>query len=446
MPYVTQSRSLPRPMADNIGRWYWTGSYRPTTQYGGSNPGGSQTTFSYRGSAERDYSRMSGPDLRKNLRSDYISRYDTGHEFNTDKLETLDENIASISANIRLNVYYPKTPAVLVGRFVPIIADGGSCTMAPNSTDQLDKWGRAAIAKTVPTAPEAGVMSAFIELREGLPKLVGASLAKNGLKAKGLHKAVGEEFLNVEFGYKPLVGDIVKSALAVVDFEKRLGQLRKDSEQVVRRRAQLASEQTAQVVPLTGTNVLGPYLPFMNTGTGNVNMTSEVIYSKGAPQRLEEFSSDVWFAGAYSYYLHQGNEFHDKVKEYAQLAHMLLGADLSPETVWQVTPWSWLFDWFADTSVFMRNITELQPDSSVLRYGYIMSTSKTTWTYIVPDITPQIGASCPTVASVTRQRVIKQRRKATPYGFGLDIGAFSSRRWSVLGALGMTKSDRVLKS
>jgi hypothetical protein len=388
---------------------------------------------------------MSGPDLRKSLRADYISRYDTGHEFSTDKTETLDENIASVSANIRLNIYYPKTPAVLVGRFVPSIMDGGVCTMADIPTDQLDQWGRAAIAKTVPTAPEAGVMSAFIELREGLPKLVGASLAKNGLKAKGLPKAVGNEFLNVEFGYKPLVGDIVKSALAVVDFEKRLAQLRKDSEQVVRRRAQLASESTARVVNLTGSNVTGPYLPFMNTGTGNVNMTSEVIYSKGAPIRLEEYQNDVWFAGAYTYYLHQGQEFHDKVREYAQLAHSLLGADLSPETVWQVTPWSWLLDWFADTNVFMRNITELQPDSSVLRYGYVMSTQKTTWTYIVPNIVPQVGASCPSSSSVTRLRTIKQRRKATPYGFGLDIGGFSSRRWSILGALGMSKSDRALK-
>lgn len=388
---------------------------------------------------------MSGPDLRKSLRADYISRYDTGHEFNTNRVETLDENIASISVNHRLNIYSTYKPAILTGIFVPSIMDGGLCNISPNSNDQLDSWGRAAIAKTVPTAPEAGVMAAFIELREGLPKLVGAALAKNGLKAKGLHKAVGEEFLNVEFGYKPLVGDIVKSALAIVDFEKRLAQLRKDSEQVVRRRAQLASEQTSSVVNIGASSVQGPFVPWMNDGTGNKNMTSELIYSTGQAQRIETYQSDVWFAGAYTYYLHQGQEFHDKVKEYAQLAHMLLGADLSPETVWQITPWSWLIDWFSDVNVFMRNITELQPDSSVLRYGYIMSTQTVTWTYLVPNIVPTNGSSCPTSASVTRQRVMKQRRKATPYGFGLDVGSFSSRRWSVLSALGMTKSDRVLK-
>lgn len=442
MPTGWQSRTLPGPSngMDTPNRlWFWNNAWQPAdTMPGGLGPT-NQTTFSFRGSAEKDYSRMTGPELRKNLRSEYLSRYDTGHEFQTQKAFSDPPSLGRCECTF--TKFGVTDRAVYVGPFFPDISTVGDPTNAGQSLGQMNAWGRAAIARTIPTAPEAGIAAALIELREGLPKLVGAALHKNGLKAKGLPKAVGDEFLNVEFGWKPLVGDIVKTANAVVDFQKNLEKLQRGSSQITRRRAQLASESRSTVTPLTGFSFPRVYLPRMLA----TDLTFNIMAFSGNAELCQTVTTDVWFAGAYTYYLHQGDSFGEKMKGYAEKAHALLGATLDAETIWQVTPWSWLLDWFADTNVFMTNITNLNADSTVLRYGYIMSTTTVRNQYIVTGIRPQAGASCPSVAMSTRSNVVKQRVRATPYGFGVDLGSMSNRRWSILSALGMTKSDRALK-
>jgi hypothetical protein len=118
--------------------------------------------------------------------------------------------------------------------------------------------------------------------------------------------------------------------------------------------------------------------------------------------------------------------------------------ELTPEVVWSVTPWSWLIDWFTDLGSFMTNITELNGDDLVLRYGYVMCETRETYTKTV-YLKPRASSTFPTAVSSSWSSTVKQRQRATPYGFGLDTGAFSSRQWSILSSLGLTRSDRSLR-
>jgi len=47
-------------------------------------------------------------------------------------------------------------------------------------------------------------------------------------------------------------------------------------------------------------------------------------------------------------------------------------------------------------------------------------------------------------ASERRITSVKQRSVATPFGFGLDPGAFSPKQWSIIAALGFSKAPRSL--
>jgi hypothetical protein len=54
--------------------------------------------------------------------------------------------------------------------------------------------------------------------------------------------------------------------------------------------------------------------------------------------------------------------------------------------------------------------------------------------YSYPDTVP--------ISSLYRSER-KERWKATPYGFGLNMAGFTDQQWAILAALGMTKSPRI---
>jgi hypothetical protein len=59
----------------------------------------------------------------------------------------------------------------------------------------------------------------------------------------------------------------------------------------------------------------------------------------------------------------------------------------------------------------------------------------------ISDIYTLTGATCggkPVQLSQTFGTIQKIRRKATPYGFGLNPNTFSTRQWAIIAALGLT--------
>jgi hypothetical protein len=293
-----------------------------------------------------------------------------------------------------------------------------------SSMDDLDEMGASAIAACKPTNSVADLSVALGEiLAGGKPKLVGSSMWKDKtIKAK----KAGDEYLNWEFGWEPIARDVSDVALAIMQGHEILAQYERDSGKVVRRRINLSPyESTESTVIRDGVNAYA-FGPLHSLQAAPIRYQGKVFLTKETRVRR-------WFSGAFTYYLPPSGTVEG---EYLR-AKKLYGLGITPETMWNLTPWSWAVDWFSNAGDVLANISSIQQDSLVLRYAYIMEHSVVKHTYTFAGPTGYVGSAFPPAVSLVAET--KLRKRATPYGFGLNWADFSARQLSILAALGLSK-------
>lgn len=314
-------------------------------------------------------------------------------------------------------VFYDLRPIVLNNNLIqgPIhcpTVTGWSATSALTNTEaEVKASGTTAIARSLPSNPTVDLATAIGELRaEGLPSIVGTGLLRD--KSRFL-KGSGSEYLNVEFGWKPLVSDLKKFAHAVRDHHEIIAGYRAGSNSKIRRRYQYPPSYTQAV--LSGGAPMRPAKPSM-VGTGTTYETKE---------------TRSWFSGAFRYYVPIHDDLFSRLERYNAYAGKLLGLKLSPEVVWNLSPWSWAVDWFSDTGDIITNISNLGLDGMAMEYGYSMrSTKKETTT----SYTYSGRSGLHRVTTVTKRRV-----PASPYGFNTTFDGLSNRQKAIVAALGLTR-------
>lgn len=119
-------------------------------------------------------------------------------------------------------------------------------------------------------------------------------------------------------------------------------------------------------------------------------------------------------------------------------AKKLLGLTLTPDTVWNLMPWSWAVDWMSNVGDNINNWSNMAIDGQVLAYGYMMETTIHKYTYTWIGETRLRSSVQP--PSITLSTTTKVRIKATPYGFGADWDGFSPRQLATIAALGLSRS------
>lgn len=292
-----------------------------------------------------------------------------------------------------------------------------------NPLGPMTAKGTTAIARTIPTNPMMdGAVSAAEFYREGIPSLIGSTLLKDRI---GFLRSLGSEYLNIEFGWKPLISDLQSLAKTVVASEKILQQLARDSGRDVRRRLAFpAVRNTSQSRDV------------INFDPNFGNMMSQ------AGRDVREWSYQrAWFSGAYTF--HYDPAGLSEASRIATQARLLYGLDLNPEVLWNLAPWSWLVDWFVNIGPVLHNLSAFGQDGLVLRYGYLMSHSVRRVDIVNNKI--QCVGTFPNGTHRSRIALESKRRiRATPFGFGLLMNQLSVRQWAILGALGMTKAPGVV--
>lgn len=124
-------------------------------------------------------------------------------------------------------------------------------------------------------------------------------------------------------------------------------------------------------------------------------------------------------------------------------ANKLYGTRLTPDVLWNIAPWSWAADWFANTGDIVSNITAFGSDSLALKYGYIMRRTRTMdhtiWQgYInTPDGPNKFVRTREAFGSETSVRL-----RASPYGFGTAIEALTPRQIAISASLGISRAPR----
>lgn len=289
----------------------------------------------------------------------------------------------------------------------------------PNlSETAINALGASAVARVSPTASASNPQLTLGELLLGAPKMVGSTLKE----ATSFYKKAGDEFLNIEFGWKPFLDDVKKFASTVRDSDKIIRQYIRDSGRSVRRRYVFPPER--QIRLTSGNGFFEPLTP-----------------SFGASVSLEEEAYKAyWFSGSFKYYVPIGDDALGKLDRHMALADRLYGIH-SPSQVWELAPWSWAVDWFSNTGDVIKNIEALGVDGLVMERGYMMAHEKRQETLSVRENDVKlrtVGLQGVGSRKITLWET-KRRYVANPFGFGILDSSLSEKQIAILAALGLSR-------
>jgi len=300
----------------------------------------------------------------------------------------------------------------------------------------------------------AGAAVALAELRrEGIPRVPTAATVKlmleqkklldRGFKKRSVGRVrpadLGDEYLNYEFGWKPIVSDLRKFAHSIKNAHKIADEMHRGSGHNVRARYEFPSTFSEEV-PFDEHN--SSHTPYFEGDIGGC----DAWMVGDAPRRWRvsiESTRKRWFAGCYTYYVPPAEDFVGKAREYETYANRILGTRLTPEVVWNLAPWSWAADWFVNLGDMATNFSYFGSDGLALRYGYVMETNTSAIRSLWAGQVNLAGApnTFLTIGEYFGTRTL-QRRYASPWGFGLTFDGFSPRQTAITAALGLTRGPR----
>jgi len=302
-------------------------------------------------------------------------------------------------------------------------------TSLKSSDSTLNTLGASAISRCRPTASGVDLSTALGELhREGLPHLSGSQTwRERTLRARD----AGSEFLNVEFGWLPLVRDVLSFGSTVRDSRDIVSQYDRDVGRVVRRQYTYPEIRTKS----SGVSATSKY-PEGLTNLTQLNAwpgfhTGPVYYTSESVKRR-------WFKGAFIYGGVPGFVPTTPLTEFGARADRLFGISLTPDVLWNLSPWSWAADWFGNVGDVLSTSSDMLSQGLVMRYGYMMENTINKYTYSHEGVS-LYGESIrvPPVSLVVET---KTRRRANPFGFGILWDGLSPTQVAILTALGISRS------
>jgi hypothetical protein len=333
----------------------------------------------------------------------------------------------------------PSIYTLFSGDVLPTFGRSADMVPLPPLTDsdklQLMAKGTTAISRCIPTNPVSGLANFLGELkRDGLPHAPGAEMKSIIDRGKPLKRG-SSEFLNYEFAIKPTLSDIRSFAKVVKDHDKILKQFLRDSGKGIRRRYSFPTETTVTQHP----DVTVGSVPF----GGSLDST---WFSDGVLRSETVKTVDRWFSGEFCYYLNLDDGITGKISRHVSEANKLLGVRLTPELLWNLTPWSWAADWVTNAGDVLHNVSAFLSDGLVMRYGYIMEQTTVIKTYTLTNYGLKAGvtgSTSPLTLRLVQQR--KVRLRASPFGFGLTDTDLSPRQLAIIAALGITRTADIAK-
>jgi hypothetical protein len=301
-------------------------------------------------------------------------------------------------------------------------------------------YGTTAIAKCAPTRPSVDLATSLLDLyHDGLPKLFGKAAweenTKKALTVKQTRQHAGNEVLNYQFGWVPLVSDVSDFVKTIAHLDKLLKQYARDNGKVVRRKFDFPPEIVESNVVIDANAV-----PF-----GPQSRPDMFDFNSSRPQVVRNRKVTVrrWFSGAFIYHLPYtffAEVYDGRSARGFQALSQTLGLELTPEVLWELAPWSWAVDWFTNVGDIISNRDTWNNDGLVLKYGYIMEhrVQVDTYTWVGPSRL-FAGGQDHTPDPLTVVFETKKRRKATPFGFGITFDGFSSVQKAIIAGLALAK-------
>ena len=323
-------------------------------------------------------------------------------------------------------------------------------TLVPSSSflDGLaSPYGAIGWNRTRPTREVASAAVALGELmKDGLPRLPGAilgdalrrlpmwrSLSNAGVpvgtsfKDPRVRRALGSEYLNYDFGWRPLVDDAIKLLNFQANVDERLRRWRQAGNgNTMRRRMVLKDETTVSSSTFTGN--VGGYL----AGCGSLGNWT------GTKVQVDTQHDKIWFAAGYR--LNIPDLSSPVNMAYTRAA--LLGGLPTLSAAYNLTPWSWLADWFGNYGDAIANVSDPLQNYFAATHAFVMFQRTVTRRVNVTGTQSNDFYGGPHTVSVGGEHgsVYKYRKAASPFGFGSTWGSLSANQIATAAALGISRA------
>jgi len=313
----------------------------------------------------------------------------------------------------------------------------------------------AAIKEMNPIQVHASVLTTLLELVRGdVPGILKnlrqhfanitnlKYVSKNGLKDSAT--VVGGSFLENVFGWQPILRDVNSSIQVLTTLDALLfpeDNTRRTFNRVI---SENWGTSESSVSRLSGFGLFNPLGGVQNrgtainwsTGSDTANATSLTnIPATYTAKEVVDFRCTARF--------NTGLVPNDRNNGHLDRLQELLGLQLTPQVLWDLTPWSWLIDWFANIGTVVENISNLHMSNIILNYAYSTCRSNATsgvWQR------PTVITSGSGIRAITGNFITtysydqKVRLKASPYGFGAALSSLNGNQWAILVALGLARA------
>lgn len=309
-----------------------------------------------------------------------------------------------------------------------IAPDGGLPIPSPVMPDNpiLDVMGTTGFNRTLPNKPQADVAQFLAEAHKLPTGFELLQMKKNAseYRERFLNKA-GSDYLNLEFGWKPFLNDIIKAVKSFVEFGEGAAQFERDSGKIVHRRTKLDTVET----PRGSYSQLGYGWP----------VGPNALYKAPGTFTLQAFQTqEAWFVAAYRYYVQPSNIAYGIPRGYQLLSHMY-GLRIDPALLWELAPWSWMLDYAGNIGDVLENFSAFSNDNLVALRAYLMVMTTVRYEYTLVGLQFADEANTIVDSSMSAKAITRVRVEGGPYGFGYNQGSLSPKRVAILAALGLSR-------
>jgi hypothetical protein len=301
-------------------------------------------------------------------------------------------------------------------------------------TSTLSNFGATWYARLATKPGEVSLATILGEVSlEKLPSLLPQSFKKGVWDLKG----VGGDYLNVQFGWEPLLASIRDVAIGLMAISNGLfgpvGRVhRYFGEEPVT--ASTSGSWSGTISVDVGRRIPSTFTSIASYGTGTTVsgiLTGEGTYGSKTMTRR-------WFEGNFIFVPKAGFD----PKKYQDRFDALFDTEITPSVLWELAPWSWLVDWYADIGSAIRGMETAFSNRVMSEYAYAMEEVVEDHYFSAKNLRDPFGGSYqgPKTYYSHSTTTVKRRIRANPFGFTLGVnGGLNTSQLSILAALGLTK-------
>jgi len=278
-------------------------------------------------------------------------------------------------------------------------------------------------------------LSAFLgELHEGLPRFIPDLVSRANFA-----RSVGSDYLNIEFGWKPLLDDLRK--LAEILTSASYGLYRPLGAYHRKRGLDPVETFTRQDLTNSPAQVVGGnFLRELNLIPSNDIPVGTTLVDVLGGHIVERSKLTRWYEGEFVYIPKASFD----PKNFLDRVDTLMDPKITPSALWELAPWSWLTDWFFQIGGAISAMEAGMSNRVLSTYFYAMEEFQSSVELLSTRMRMRSGTAPDGLPTYYRQKStlhVKRRIRGNPFGFtGTSSSPLSVEQSAILGALGLTKT------